>query len=88
MLMQSRQHRGAGRPCPSLPSSFFRETKRKKGTHRKKKKPSKQKPLKGHHQTQNVNVLVILERLEFKNFTFRSAMVSNKTFQCSMVLLL
>ena len=73
---------------PLPPVLIFSRNKKKKGTHRKKKKASKQKPLKGHHQTQNVNVLVILERLEFKNFTFWSAMVSNKTFQCSMVLLL
>ena len=40
--------------------------------------------LKGCHQGQNVTVLAILERLEFKNFSCWSTMVADNTSQCSM----
>ena len=33
---------------------------------------------------QNVTVLAILERLEFKNFSCRPTMVTGSAFQCSM----
>ena len=41
----------------------------KKGDKGKKERVSKQKLLKGCHQGQNIIVLVILERLEFENFS-------------------
>ena len=81
-LIQGRRHRrvpgGHGLPPP-----FFRSKKkiRKKG---KKERVSKQKLLKGYHQSQNVTVLAILERLEFKNFSCRPTMVADILFQCSM----
>ena len=60
--------REAGGPCPppSLPTFLHKKNKigKKRGTER----ISKQKLLKGCHQGQNVTVLAILERLEFKNF--------------------
>ena len=49
-----------------------------------KKKNEKQRKRKGCHQGQNVTVLAILERLEFKNFSCRPTMVADNTFQCSM----
>ena len=45
---------------------------------------SKQKLLKGCHQSQNVTVLAIVKRLEIKNFPCRPTMVANNTFQYSM----
>ena len=49
-----------------------------------KRKVSKQNLLKVCHEGQNVTVLAILERLEFKNFSCRPNMVADNTFQCSM----
>ena len=49
---------------------------------RKKERVSKQKLLKGCHQGQNIIILTILERLEFKNFSYRPTMVADNTFQC------
>ena len=60
---------------------FFCKGKRKKGIKGKKERVSKQKLLKGCHQGQNVTVLAILERLEFKNFSCRPTMVTDSTFQ-------
>ena len=48
---------------------FFFQEKRKKGNGGKKESVSKQELLKACHQGQNVIVLAILERLEFKNFS-------------------
>ena len=62
--------RGWGQSTPTHPS-FFCVAERKKGKQRKKERASKQKLLKGCHQGQNVTVLAILERLEFKNFPCR-----------------
>ena len=70
-------------PCPPHPS-FFCEAKRNKKNKGKKERVSRQKLLKGSHQGQNVTVLAILESLEFQNFTCRSTMVADNTFQCSM----
>ena len=36
------------------------------------------------HQSQNIIVLIILERLEFEKFSFRPTMVADNTFQCSI----
>ena len=47
-------------------SRHFFPTNRKKVNKEKKGRVSKQKLLKGCHQGQNVTVLAILERLEFK----------------------
>ena len=47
--------------------TFF-AAKRKKGNKGKKERVSKQKLLKACHQGENVTVLAILERLEFKIF--------------------
>ena len=59
--------------------------KKKKGNKKRKERVSKQKLLKGYHQGKNVTVLAILERLEFKNFSFQPTIVADNTFQCSMV---
>ena len=64
--------------------SFLRAAKRKRGDKGKKERVSMQKLLKGCHQGQNIIVLAILERLEFKNFSCRPTMVTKNTFQCSM----
>ena len=57
----------------AMPSLFFffllLLSKKKKGKQRRKKRLSKQKLLKDCHQGQNVTVLAILERLEFKDFS-------------------
>ena len=81
-MFQGRRHQGGrgGIPPPPL---FFR-SKEKIGKKRKKRRVSKQKLLKGCHQGQNVTVLAILERLEFKNFSCRPTMVADIPFQCSM----
>ena len=65
--------RGWGQSTPTHPPPplFFCVAERKKGKQRKKERVSKQKLLKGYHQGQNVTVLAILERLEFKNFPCR-----------------
>ena len=47
-----------------------------------------QKLLKDCHQSQNVTVLAILERPEFKHFSCRLTMVANNTFECFMALAL
>ena len=60
--------------------------KRKKGSKGKKEKVAKQKLLKGCPQGQNVTVLAILERLEFKNFSYRQTLVADNSFQFSMAL--
>ena len=57
---------------------------KKKGNKGKKERVSKQKVLKGCHQSQNVTVSVILDRPEFKKFSCRPNMVADNTFQCSM----
>ena len=57
---------GSGGHSPTSPLfCVARRKKRNKGT---KERDSKQKLLKGCHQSQNVTVLAILEHLEFKNF--------------------
>ena len=56
----------------------------KKWNKEKKEIVSKQKLLKGCHQSQNVTVLVILECLKFKTLSCWSTMVSGNTFQCSI----
>ena len=63
---QRRLHWGV--PLPPLFTA-----KRKKGKQRKKR-VSKQKVLKGFHQGQDVTVLAIPERLEFKKSSCRSTM--------------
>ena len=60
-------------------------SKKKIGKPREKKERiSRQKLLKDCHQGQNVTVLDILERLEFKNFSCRPTMVADNTLQCAM----
>ena len=59
-------------------------SKRKRVKQRKKERVSKQKLLKACHQVQNVTILGILERQEFKTFSCRPTMVADNTFQCSM----
>ena len=67
-----------------VPPYFFCLAKKKKEKETKeKKKVSKQKLLKDCHQFQNVTVLAILVRLEFKNFSCRPTMVADSTFQCA-----
>ena len=58
----------------------FLHSKEKKRKQRKKGRVSKQKLLKDCHQGQNVTVLAILERLEFKNFSSWPTMVADNTF--------
>ena len=65
---------------------FFAEKKEKKGNKGKKERVSKHKLLIGCHQGENVTALVILERLEFNNFSCRPTMVADNTFQCSIAL--
>ena len=62
-------------------SSRFCVAKRKTGEKREKQRVSKRILLKGCHRGQNVTVLTILERLEFKNFSCRPTMVADNTFQ-------
>ena len=57
-----------------LPPSTFLRSKMKKGKQRKKERVSKQKILKGCHQSQDVTVLDILECLEWKNVPCQSTM--------------
>lgn len=54
--------------------STFLCSKMKKGKQRKKERVSKQKILKGCHQSQDVTVLDILECLEWKNVPCQSTM--------------
>ena len=49
-----------------MASPLFCLAKRKKGNKEKKERVSRQKLLKGCHQGENVTVLAIIERLEFK----------------------
>ena len=44
---------------------------------------SKRKILKGYHQGQNVTILAILKRLEFKKISCRPTMVADSIFQSS-----
>ena len=71
-------------PCSPTPPTHFFVAKRKKENKGKKERVWNQKLLKGWHQGQNVTVLAILERLEFKNFSCWQAMVANKIFQHGM----
>ena len=52
-------------------SLLFWAAKRKEGNKGKKERVSKEKILKGCHQGQNVTVLAILERVEFKILSCR-----------------
>ena len=59
--------------------------KRKKENKGKKERIPRQKLLKGCHESLNVTVLAILERLlEFRNFSCQPTMVAGNIFQCSM----
>ena len=69
-------------PPPTHTHTFLRSEKKKGG--KKKKRVSWQKLLKGRHQGQNVTVLGLLERIEFKNFSCQPTMAVDDTFQCSM----
>ena len=69
-------------PPPAAP--HFCAAKRKKGNKGKKERVLKQKLLKGSHQGQNITVLPILKRIEFKNLSCRLTLVADNTFQCSM----
>ena len=81
-------------PCPPYPtplpphSPLFCVAKRKKGDKSKKERVLRQKLLNGCHQGQNIIVLAILERLEFKNFSCRPTMVAGNTFHSSNSLIL
>ena len=83
--MQGRQHRGGGGrrgnpfPPPTPPPPIFCVAIRKKENKRKKERVSKH-----CRQGQNVTVLNILERLEFKSFSYLPTMVAHVTFQYSM----
>ena len=55
-----------------------------KQTKKQETKGKKERVSKSCHQYQNVIVLAILERLEFKTFSCRPTMVRDNTFQCSM----
>ena len=72
---------GLGGHIPPPPLTFWSSKKGEKG---KKERVSKQKPLKGCHQGQNIIVLAILERLEFENFSCRPTIVADNTFQGSI----
>ena len=67
-------------------SSRFCVAKRRKGEKREKQRVSKRILLKCCHRGQNVTVLTILERLEFKKFSCRPTMVADNTFQYYMAL--
>ena len=81
-----RYHDHPPSPCPPphTHTHTFLRSKKKKGQQREKRKTFKQKLLKGCHQVQNVTVLAIVERLEFKHFSGRPTMVADNTCQCSM----
>ena len=64
--------------------THFLSSKKKKGKQRKKEIVSKQKLLKGSHQGQNATLLVILGRLECKDFSFWPTMMAENNFQCSI----
>ena len=76
---QGRWHQG-GRGGHGHPT--FLRSKKRKGRQREKKKELNLS--KGCHQGQNIIVLTIPERLEFKIFSYLSTMVTDNTFQCSM----
>ena len=59
-------------------------TSKRKYGNKGKKRISKQKLLKDCHQGQNVTVLDIPEHLQFKQFSSRSTMMADNTFQYSM----
>ena len=81
----TRGGRGAMPPRPHPPPPIFFRSKNKIGKKRKKGKSFKAKTIKrGCHQRQNVTVLAILERLEFKKFSCRPTMLADIPFQCSM----
>ena len=63
---------------------FLRSQKKTTEKQRKKERVSKQKLLKVCHQGQNVTILAILERPEFKYFSCRPTTVADITFQCQM----
>ena len=69
----------------AMATPLFCVAKRKKLDQGKKERVSKQKLLKGCHQSQNIIVLAILERLEFEHFSCRPTMVADNTFQCFIV---
>ena len=71
--------RGGGMTHP-----LFCVTKRKKRNKGKKQRVLMQKLIKDCHQSLNVTVLAILERLEFKNFSCRPTMIADNTFECFM----
>ena len=73
---------GGYAPPPPPPHPIFLRSKKKKAE-QKKERISKQKLLKGCHQGQQVTVLAILERLEFKHFFSQPTTVADNTFYCS-----
>ena len=62
----------------------FCVAKRKKRNKGKKQRVLKQKLLQECHQSQNVTVLVIVERAEFKIFSCRPTMVAENTLEYFM----
>ena len=73
-----------GGPRYLSPSPLLCVAKIKKENKGKKERDSKHKLLKGCHQGQNVTVLAILERLEFKNVSYWPTIVADNIFQCFM----
>ena len=59
---------GGARGAIPHPHPTFCAAKRKTGSKRKKERVSKQKLLKGCYQGQNVILIAVLERPQFKNF--------------------
>ena len=81
---QGRQHqRSSGVHNPQL----FCVAKRKRGNNGEKRKSFQAETLKGCHEGKNITALAILERLEFKIFSFRPAMMADNTFQDYMATL-
>ena len=70
------QNQGLG----AIASPLLCIAKRKKGRKEKQEWVSEQKLLKVFHQGQNVTVLAIVRRLEFKNFSCRLITVVDNTF--------
>ena len=66
-----------GGPCSPPFTPPPPKPKIKSKSKEKKRKVSKKKLLKDCHPSQNVTVLIILERLEFKNFSCRPTMVAD-----------
>ena len=77
--MQDRQHQGGLWGMALLPT--FWRSKKAKGKQRQKRR-NKAETIKGCHQGQNITILAILERLEFKKI-FLSA--NNGDRQCISV---